>query len=187
MFLRITSGLYGGLRVSVPETEIRPTEEKVRAAIFNILFSMVDFEESSFADLFAGSGAVGIEALSRGFSFAGFFDNNKKTVANIRKNLSALKIKDDFIVVESNSFTIGMLIECGRIYDVIFIDPPYKMIEKIPALIEEIIANRIVSENGIIIVETGAPFAFVVDGFGKTEKKYGNTFLNFYRKNNERN
>ncbi len=182
MKLRITGGSCRGQRINVPRTSLRPTEEKVRASLFNTLFSMIFFEDKRFLDLFAGSGAVGIEAMSRGFGEVSFADCNRKAISTVKENILSMgeRFASDFYVLDS--FAESALKKLKGPYDVIFIDPPYVEIEKIPTLVRSLIEENLLSDCGVIVVETGALFEYQIDGMRRKDKKYGNTFLTFYRR-----
>ena len=180
MFLRIISGEFGRQRISVPKTDLRPTEEKVRAALFNSLFSMIEFEGKYFLDLFAGSGAVGIEALSRGYEKSFFIEKNRKAVSVIKSNLEKLGISEDSFVFSTDLFKENWFsVLNGHTFDTIFIDPPYKFIPKVKDIITHILHQNLLRNYGTIIVESGEEFSFDCTLQSKM-KKYGNTYLTFF-------
>jgi len=184
MQIRISSGQYKGLRLNIPQTELRPTEEKVRAALFNILYSTMDFEGKVFADLFAGSGAVGIEALSRGFARTLFFEKEKKALAVIEKNLQSLRIsKEDYALFSGNSFDLSFIEKSKEHFDVIFIDPPYKDIAQTETLFLSLTNSELLNNDALIVIETGEPFNASDPRYISSQKKYGNTYLTIFRRN----
>lgn len=120
--MRIIAGSAKGIILQAPPSVTRPTMDRVRAAIFSILGERVP--EARVLDLFAGTGAMGIEALSRGAVDAIFVDNNKKATELIRKNLSTAKCRGD--VRQSDSFSyLKLLAKEETSFDLIFADPPY--------------------------------------------------------------
>lgn len=185
MQLRITSGVLKGLRVDVPDTGLRPTAEKVRSALFNTLFAMISFEEKVFADLFAGSGAVGIEALSREFGRVVFADNSNISCGVIKANLEKLKLGQRARVIRKDITKTDIHGILNEPCDVVFMDPPYNFLDKLPELINTLIAGGIMASDGIIIAESSSPLDFAPAGWEKKEKNYGGTYLTFYRKKDE--
>lgn len=145
--MRVISGQKRGkkLEVLVGET-VRPTTDKVKESVFNVI--QFDVAGSKFLDLFAGSGQIGIEALSRGAQFVTFVDEGKDAICVIKKNLSATNLQKNAKVVNINS--IKFLKETKNVFDIAFLDPPY-----MSNLLDEslgLIAN-VMSESGIVICE----------------------------------
>ena len=119
----ITGGQFNGLKVKTAKTmTIRPTTAKVREAVFAILGTAV--EGRTFLDVFAGSGIMGLEALSRGAAFTTFVDSSRQSVSVIRENLSLFK--DLAARAEINKCDAVRFLASGGAYDIIYIDPPYK-------------------------------------------------------------
>jgi 16S rRNA (guanine(966)-N(2))-methyltransferase RsmD len=120
--LRIIGGKARGRRIrSVPGTTTRPITDKVREALFNIIGS--DILKASFLDLFAGTGSVGIEALSRGAEFVCFVELNRQPIAIIRENLKTTDLEEGAVVVHTDAFTFLMRPISHR-FDYIYIAPP---------------------------------------------------------------
>jgi 16S rRNA (guanine966-N2)-methyltransferase len=123
--MRVVAGTVGGRRLQVPagpRRVTRPTTELVRAAVCNSLTSLGALDGATVWDLFAGSGALGIEALSRGAASATFVDHDRAAIAAIRANLAALGLADRATVVSSD---VDRWVAGGRSADLAFIDPPY--------------------------------------------------------------
>src|SRR5574344_198719 len=117
-FMIITGGKFKGRKVLAPDENItRPTLSQVRESLFSTLFSQIDFEGKIFLDLFAGSGIVGLEALSRGFQQVFFVEKNKKTFDILKKNISS--IIDINTVFYSDS--INFLNKTEEIFDIIYV------------------------------------------------------------------
>lgn len=145
--MRVITGSARGRRLKEPKNmDIRPTTDKVKESIFNIL--QFDIEGRRVLDLFAGTGQLGIEALSRGARSATFVDENNEAVKIIRENLEKCNLKGE-VVRENASAFLG---HCGE-YDVIFLDPPYES-GAMDAALRNIIQFDILSDGGIIICET---------------------------------
>lgn len=183
--LRIIGGKLKGKLIKVPHgNRIRPTSDKVRESLFNILDTDV-ITDSRFLDLFAGSGAVGIEALSRGAQFATFVESDIKHLRILRENLNTCNLHkkvdvlsgDVYSIIESISFK-------ARSYDVIFADPPYNN-TNLDILLQKIIINVNITPYGILAIEHSSKdfLPRTVNEFNKyRDYKYGDTTLSIYRK-----
>jgi len=149
--MRVIAGTYRSRRLAAPRgLATRPTSDRLRETLFNVLASRI--EGAVFVDLYAGSGAVGIEALSRGAKLVHFVDKASPAVAAIRSNLAALEIRSGF-EVEAMSVASAL----GRFFaaTIIFLDPPYEAAgeyERTLSLIGEEAASLLTSD-GIVIAE----------------------------------
>lgn len=173
--MRIVGGALNGRKLNTFKGDaIRPTADNVRESLFNILGKKV--EGSDFLDLFCGTGAVGIEAVSRGAKKVVFNDISKESVSLTRKNLSSLGIA----AAVSQSDGIIFLDTASEKFDIVYIDPPYKSEFKISAL--NAAADKL-KAGGIAVLEDETPFTGVVNGLVLTDvRKYGRVFLNFFEK-----
>ena len=147
--MRVITGSARGRKLKEPQgSEIRPTTDRVKEAIFNIC--QFDVEGRRVLDLFGGTGQLGIEAKSRGASLVDIVDSARDSVRLIKENVKAVGL--DVRVVQTDA--IAFLQSCGK-YDLIFLDPPYDsgLVEK---ALEQIKAFDILSNGGIIICETRA-------------------------------
>lgn len=122
--MRVVAGYVGGRKLQGPPSVTRPTTDKVRGALFNALQSMDVVEEAAVLDLFAGTGAIGVEALSRGASSATFVDNNRQAIQTIKANLNALDMKGEVVCADALKFLEKCKAE-GRDFDLVIADPPY--------------------------------------------------------------
>ena len=166
--MNITAGKYKGRKITAPDEKItRPTLSKTRMGVFNSLYSILeDFEGKSFLDVFGGSGIMGLEALSRGFSEVTVFEQNKKVADIIKKNYSALGLIPNLLIGDS----LKLIQKFNKFYDVVYIDPPYKS-----GLYEKIIPNA----NGhIIVVESSEEIDFRNYKILK-QKQYGNSAITY--------
>ncbi len=144
--MRVITGSARGRKLKTPENyDIRPTTDNVKESVFNII--QFDIEGRRVLDLFAGTGQMGIECLSRGAAEAVFVDKSRDAVKIIRDNLNTCRLKATVVQDDALSF----LRSCGK-FDIIFIDPPYDMPIYEPVL-ELINLVDILSEGGIIICE----------------------------------
>ncbi len=167
----ITAGKYKGRKITAPDEKItRPTLSKTRMGVFNSLYSIIgDFSGKTFLDLFGGSGIMGLEALSRGFSEVKVFEINKKSAEIIRKNYGSLKLNADLTVGDS----IHLIEKLNKAYDVVYVDPPYQ------SGIYEKILSKI---NGrIIILEHACDINFKDFNLVK-QKKYGSNIVSYLTK-----
>ena len=132
--MRVIAGSHRGRRLSGPEgTALRPTSDKVRQALFSILGAQVS--GGRFLDLYAGTGAVGIEALSRGAATATFVDSDPKAVRLLQKNLRACQLLDRAQVrLEKSAAFLEHTDDWGGPYDVLFADPPYAALDELEIL-----------------------------------------------------
>ena len=182
--MRIIGGQFKSRIISMPKgVDIRPTQDKVREAIFNILG---DMSGKRVLELFAGSGAFGIEAISRGASAVTFVDNNFKCAATIRANLEALGIDRAFYEIarlNAISATAKLAKENDK-FDIIFLDPPYHQDLAKKCLIN-MDACDILAPIGIVLVEHFKkdiiPTDFKTLVFER-DKKYGDVIISIYRR-----
>lgn len=154
--MRIISGLARGTKFNTIESKTtRPTLDRVRESLFNIIQN--DIRGASVLDLFAGSGALGLEALSRYAKTATFCDNNKSAVNIINQNLIKTHLEDKAEVLCMDYLKcIEKLSQKKMKFDIVFVDPPYKLDIAVKAC-ELIIKNKLVKDNGLIIIETDEP------------------------------
>lgn len=145
----ITAGIYKGRKVIAPDEKIvRPTLSKIRESIFNVLFSLIDFKGKNFLDMFAGSGIMGLEALSRGFEYALALEKNPKVAKILKENYENIKIKPNLIVGDS----LKLLNKIDKKFDVIYIDPPY-FSDIYENTLKGIKDNNLLADGGIVILE----------------------------------
>jgi 16S rRNA (guanine(966)-N(2))-methyltransferase RsmD len=149
--LRIISGDFKGRRLgSIKGKNIRPTSDRVKGSIFNILKDEV--ENKKVLDLFAGTGAWGMEALSRGAKEVTFVDSSFGSITTIKKNLQILGLENFRILRGDFKTILNRLSANSEKFDLIFADPPYLkgLVQKV---IDKVIAGSLLSEKGILIIE----------------------------------
>src|SRR5437870_12603072 len=151
--MRVIAGSAGGIRLAVPKRGVRPTMDRVKAAIFSSWGDAV--AGARVLDLFAGSGALGIEALSRGASFAMFVEEDRQSAEMIESNLAKTKLKGR--VRQQDVFDFLRHASGAEIFDVIFADPPYEKTEAGERFTEKLLANEALSQlldpDGIFVLE----------------------------------
>jgi len=182
--MRIIAGKYRGRKIDFPKSpHIRPTQDRIREALFNILAPCIS--GATVLDLFAGSGAFGIEALSRGAKKATFVDNNIKCIRIIRSNLKKIGAEDKAEVYRRDAFkAMDELAQAAATFDIVFIDPPYYTELSKKSLIK-LAHYDILSHNNTIIIEHYKKDVLLNDlksiKLGR-QKRFGDTVLSFYRK-----
>ncbi len=172
--MRIIAGTARSLPLkSIEGRDTRPTTDRIKETLFNILQS--DIAGSSFLDLFAGSGQIGLEALSRGASHAVFVENNKKACACIEENIRFTRFTPSSRLLAMEVLSALRTLEGTDTFDCIFMDPPYRSGLEQEAL-TYLSSSGLLSENGVIVIETAmdTDISYVEDlGFVITrEKKY---------------
>ena len=174
--MRIVAGIYRGRTLlSFADKGVRPTSDMARESLFNILQYRVN--GASFLDLFAGTGAMGIEALSRGAKKVTFNDKSRDSVALVKKNLQKLSITERVQVLNKDALEV---LKSGEKFDIIYIDPPYSTDLGVKAL--ELVANAL-TDTGVAIFEDEKEFSGEVQGLTITDRrKYGRVKLTFFEK-----
>ena len=179
--MRVVAGKVRGTALKTPDgMETRPTTDRVKEAMFSII--QFDLPGAKVLDLFAGTGQLGIEALSRGARSAVFVDRSDKACRLVRENLLKTKL-DSCAKIIINDYA-SYLQSCNESFDIILLDPPYAevFLEKCLKLITEI---DILHSGGIIVCERPIDKDLSLDFLGYTRSKdykYGNTLLTVYRK-----
>ena len=178
--MRVISGVAKGTKLETLETlDTRPTLDRVKEALFNIIQSKI--YNAIVLDLFAGSGALGLEAVSRGANFCDFVDINVDAINIINKNIEKCHVKEVTKVHKSDFNAIIKKFPDDR-FDLVFLDPPYGKDMGILAINK---LDRIVKDTGIVILETDYTDD-VPDDIGNFTKydsrKYGRVVISFFRK-----
>jgi 16S rRNA (guanine966-N2)-methyltransferase len=179
--MRIISGIAKGRRLAAPKSQaVRPTSDRVKESIFNILGGEV--KGKVVLDLFAGTGNLGIEALSRGARRALFVEKGRQALRLIQKNLSQLGMEQrSEILPRDVSRAIGVLEQRGEPFDLILMDPPYEK-GLIQNTLSKLLSHRIYHEDSILVIEHDRrePIPEVVEGWTLfRQRKIGNTLISF--------
>ncbi len=180
--MRVIAGCAKSRRLKVPKgLKIRPTLDKVREALFDILGN--DAAVDRVLDLYAGSGSLGIEAISRGAKYCTFVDNNPKCIKAIRENLSNLGFGSRSNVLRSNvSKALRSLEKVAQRFDLVFMDPPYG---EAKISLQQVAKSDILSPHCVVVVEHYKKDAMPKEA-GPLRmikaSRYGDTVLSFYRR-----
>lgn len=178
--IKIAGGLYRSRIIEVPSSLEVPTKSIVRTAIGNAL--QRDLEGARVLDLFAGSGAVGIELLSRGASSAVFSDASPEAVSSIKNNLQTLKISGSDVLLGDYSMVLRSLGSKGDSFDIIFLDPPYKLLSAYAEAPKMIADLSLLKPHGILVIEYEGEVS-LPDGYVSTKTyNYGRTFVSILRR-----
>lgn len=150
--MRVVGGIYKRRLITYPDDaeHIRPTKDRIREAIFSALGDIDGFKG---LDLYSGSGAMGIEGLSRGCSSMVFVDNNKLATETTKKNINSLGITNAEIFFKNDFDALEIFKKDNRVFDIVFLDPPYKA-GKYEELVSYFLNNNLISNNGIIVMES---------------------------------
>lgn len=177
LFLRIIAGRAKGRRIAAPSGQelTRPTSDKTRGAIFSSI--QFGLSGARVLDLFAGSGAMGLEALSRGADHATFVDNSSEAIAAIKDNARSLGFSEHCTILKKDA--LRALGELRSPFSFIFMDPPYASYDLYGTVIKKILGQRLLLDEGLIIVEHDDTMNFSEHFDVVRQKKYGRAQVSF--------
>lgn len=178
--MRIIAGEAKGRRLVLPKGfEVRPTSDKVKEALFNLLPSV---KGKAFLDLYAGSGSVGLEALSRGAAIAVFVEKKARLADAIRKNLQTMGLTAGEVLGMEARRGLTLLEDRGRTFDVIFADPPYER-GLLKDIFKSIAKSRLASVDALIVLQHSIREDIQeADSFDLVDqRRYGDTILSFLK------
>jgi 16S rRNA (guanine(966)-N(2))-methyltransferase RsmD len=190
--MRVIAGIYRSrILKSVKGLALRPTSDRLRETLFNVLAP--DLAGSRFADLFAGTGAVGIEALSRGASEVVFIENHPPAASLIRRNLDSLGVHTDVTVLAADALRgLAMLatrkMEAYQGFNFVFLDPPYAAAKDYARVLEFLGSSELLASGGIVVAEHRRNFDLAEEpGVLRRFRvlKQGDAALSFYRRAGE--
>ncbi|EPP34625.1 RNA methyltransferase, RsmD family [Chlamydia ibidis] len=180
--MKILAGKYKGKSFKTfTNHAVRPTCGIVKEAVFNICASYLD--NSSFLDLFAGIGSMGLEALSRGAASVTFVDNSPQAVRLIRANCDLLSTDlPVFIIKQDVRSAVQRLAKKGFSFDLIYVDPPYNLDNNyISSILSDIVSGKLLDDQGMLFLENASVDPIEVAGlYLKNRRKLGGTFLSEY-------
>ncbi|BFU42829.1 16S rRNA (guanine(966)-N(2))-methyltransferase RsmD [Krasilnikovia sp. MM14-A1004] len=188
---RIIAGAHGGRRLAAPAgAQTRPTSDRVREAFFSSVEALTDLEGARFADLYAGSGAVGLEALSRGASFTLLVESDGRAARIIRDNIVALRVGTAARLVTGKVAQVLATPPEGGPYDVVFADPPYALgDDELADMQRALLDNGWLAPGAVVAIERstrtavrGEPLAWVDGIAAERSRRYGETTLWYGRR-----
>ena len=174
--MRIIAGTHRGARIAAPRgIATRPTGDRVREAAFNLIGPV---DDARVLDLFAGSGAMGLEALSRGAASVTFVESDRAACRTIADNLAKLKLTGARVTCGD---AVWALRQESRTYDLILVDPPYEAWTEVePKLAEHL--PRLLAPEGLLVVETGARTEPALPLPIRTSRRYGSARLTLFER-----
>ena len=184
--MRVISGIYRGRTIrTVSDLSVRPATDRVRQTIFDVLTHRLPFEGARVLDLFAGSGSLGIEALSRGAAHATFVEDSREAAGFIERNLQTLGCTDCGLVLEADA--LGYVRPGTGPFDLIFADPPYAFdrTREIPGIV---FTSGILRRGGYLLIEHAAGVSFALADAYRVGpvKRFGRTQVTFFTHANGR-
>jgi 16S rRNA (guanine(966)-N(2))-methyltransferase RsmD len=177
--LRIIAGSRKGARIYAPKgVEVRPTGDRVREAIFNLIGPV---DGADVLDLFAGSGAMGLEALSRGAAGATFVEADRAAAEAIVRNVEKLGLEGARVYREDAARRLATDAAAGRRYDLVLVDPPYRMLTRfLPMLATRL--PSVVAPDGLVVVESEAKEEPELPFRLRTSRTYGSTRVTLFER-----
>jgi 16S rRNA (guanine966-N2)-methyltransferase len=175
--MRVIAGSRKGHKLAAPHgRDTRPTSDRVRENIFNLVGPV---DGARVLDLFAGSGALGIEALSRGAASAVFVEHDADALRTIERNLDHVRLTGARVVAGDVLWTIAQEATAGAKYDLVLVDPPYGMLTEIqPRLVRHL--PPLLAADGLLVVETDARIELELPLPVRTSRKYGHTRVTLF-------
>ena len=152
MRMRIISGIFKGRLINIPQSKfIRPTTDRVRETLFNLLNNRIDFDGIEVLDFYSGSGSLGLECISRGAKHVTFIEKNFQIYKNLIENIKSLGVENLCKVVKSEAVDFSKHLP-EKQYDLILADPPFFK-EDVYDVVKNLKANNYLKEEGMIVVE----------------------------------
>jgi 16S rRNA (guanine966-N2)-methyltransferase len=178
--MRVVAGTLRGRPIVAPEGEgTRPTTDRAREATFNSLVSLGAVEDAKVIDLFAGSGAMGIEALSRGAASCAFLERDRKALDSIRHNIKTLQLADNTTVVSGDVMTNVVAL---RNVDLVLADPPYDFDRWADLLT---VLNLVIAPGGVVVTESGREIQPPEGWEAIRSKRYGRAWVAFLQRTDD--
>lgn len=180
--MRIISGIYKGRRIQASnKITARPTTDFAKEGLFNILNNQIDLEGIRVLDLFAGTGSIGIECISRACREVIAVELNENHGAYIRKVCNELKISNLFL---HKADVFKFIPNCHSKFDLIFADPPYDL-DKLTILPDLIFSHELLQDDGLFVLEHGTKQQFDTHPHFLFHRKYGNVNFSFFENRNQ--
>ncbi len=183
--MRVISGIYKGrILKTVNDLSVRPATDRVKQTLFDMLTNRIEMDGATALDLFAGSGGLGIEALSRGAAHVTFVETDGEAANYIERNLQMLGCEEHADIIETDA--LSFISRCRDSFDLIFADPPYKFDEtaQIPELVFK---AHLMKKHGYMLIEhtTDLKFESTKLYHAGPEKRFGRTVVTFFRHHSE--
>jgi 16S rRNA (guanine966-N2)-methyltransferase len=180
---RIISGTAGGRRLKVPRAGVRPTGDRAREGLFNSLGSLLDLDGARVLDLYAGSGALGLEALSRGAAEAVFVENGGGVLPVLRDNIAAVGVRGAVVLPASVPAVVAGPATAG--FDLVFADPPYAApVAEVLRVLGALVGNGWLAPDAVVVVERSSreqPWEWPTPLIGVRDRRYGEAVLRYGR------
>jgi 16S rRNA (guanine966-N2)-methyltransferase len=180
---RLIAGVAGGRRLKVPPVGVRPTGDRAREGLFNSLGTLTDLDGAAVLDLYAGSGALGLEALSRGADSVVFVESSPKVLPVLRANLAAVGLPGGRVVAGSVPTVVA-----GRApaaFDVVLADPPYDVpADEVVGVLRALTGGGWLASGAVLVVERSSrdePFEWPTPLAGLRDRRYGEAVLRYGR------
>jgi 16S rRNA (guanine966-N2)-methyltransferase len=176
--MRIIAGSNKGARIFAPKGhDTRPTSDRAREAAFNLIGPV---DGTSVLDLFAGSGAMGLEALSRGAASAVFVENDREACRTIDRNLDKLRLTGARVIQQDALRALAAEAAAGHRYDLVLVDPPYEMFSSLQNRLSGYLP-AVLSDDGLVVVESGAKHEPELPPLTKrTSRRYGSVRITLF-------
>ena len=180
---RLIAGSAGGRRLKVPASGVRPTGDRAREGLFNSLGSLLDLDGARVLDLYAGSGALGLEALSRGAAEVVFVESGPRVLPVLRANVASVGLPGGRVVAGSVPTVVA-----GRAparFDLVLADPPYATpVEEVLGVLQGLVAGRWLADDAVVVVERSSreePWEWPTPLAGLRDRRYGEALLRYGR------
>jgi 16S rRNA (guanine966-N2)-methyltransferase len=180
---RLIAGLAGGRRLKVPATGVRPTGDRAREGLFNSLGSLLDLEGARVLDLYAGSGALGLEALSRGAAEVVFVESGPRVLPVLRGNLAAVGLPGGRVVAGSVPTVVAG--PAPARFDLVLADPPYATgVEEVRGVLRALVEAGWLADGAVVVVERSSreePWEWPTPLAALRDRRYGEALLRYGR------
>jgi 16S rRNA (guanine966-N2)-methyltransferase len=175
--MRIIAGSRKGHTIVAPKgLETRPTSDRTREAAFNLIGPV---DGARVLDLYAGSGAMGLEALSRGAVQAVFVDSEREACRTIERNLDKLRLTGAVLICDDAARALSAEAAAGRRYELVLVDPPYRLFSEVEAVLARYLP-AVLAEDGIVVVETSEREEPELPLPKRTSRRYGSARLTVF-------
>ncbi len=180
---RLISGIAGGRRLKVPRVGVRPTGDRAREGLFNSLVTLLDLEGAVVLDLYAGSGALGLEALSRGAAEVVFVESAPRVLPVLRANLAAVGLPGGRVIAGSVPTVVAA--PAPACFDLVLADPPYATaLDEVRRVLTALVEGAWLTPGGVVVVERSSreePFEWPTPLEGLRDRRYGEALLRYGR------